>query len=193
MGVHPSLTLAVEGFLGPPVLVVVTGLSSVPSAGWLRLVSEPCLPQPSFGLCKPEYQDLLLSPALVRGCTSAGTRPVASMVRPPERTDAARSHDFGNEVSQPPDVLRSAARPAAGLGWATLGYPSAAMALGWAKELAPQPLPLGYHVEKCRSEVKPSGESGACVVGGNLVGPASPRHNSAGVQWAAPACGKRQA
>ena len=91
---------------------------------------------------------------------------MASMVRPPERTDAARSHDFGNEVSQPPDMLRDAARPAAGLGWATLGYPSAAMALGWAKELAPQPLPLGYHVEKCRSEVKPSGESGACVVGG---------------------------
>ena len=40
------------------------------------------------------------------------------------------------------------------------------MALGWAKELAPQPLPLGYHVERCRSEVKPSGESGACDVGG---------------------------
>ena len=99
---------------------------------------------------------------------------MASMVRPPERADAARSHDIGNEVSQPPDMLRDAARPAAGLGWATLGYPSAAMALGWAKELAPQPLPLGYHVEKCRSEVKPSGESGACVVGGNGGGPAPP-------------------
>ena len=88
------------------------------------------------------------------------------MVRPPERTDAARSHDIGNEVSQPPDMLRDAARPAAGLGWATLGYPSAAMALRWAKELAPQPLPLGYHVEKCRSGVKPGGESGAGDVGG---------------------------
>ena len=122
----------------------------------------------------PYSQDLPLSAALVRGCTSAGTRPVASMVHPPERTSAARSHDVGNEVSQPPDMLRDAARPAAGLGWATLGYPSAAVALGWAKELAPQPLPLGYHVERCRSEVRPSGESGACVVGGNGGGPAPP-------------------
>ena len=75
-----------------------------------------------------------------------------------------------------------------------LEYPSAVMALGWAKELAPhtQPLPLGYHVEMCRSEVKPSGESGACVVGGNMVGPASSKHHSADVQWAAPACGSRQ-
>ena len=73
------------------------------SAGWVRLLSEPCLPQPSFGLYKPESQDLLLCPARVRGCTSAGTRPVASMVRPPERTGAARSHDFGNEVSHTPE------------------------------------------------------------------------------------------
>jgi hypothetical protein len=122
----------------------------------------------------PYSQDLPLSAALVRGCTSAGTRPVAGMVRPPGRADAARSHDFGNEVSQPPDVLRSAARPAAGLSRATLGYSSAAMALGWAEELAPQPLPLGYHVERCRSEVRPSGESGACFVGGNGGGPAPP-------------------
>ena len=119
------------------------------SAGWVRLVSEPSLSQPSFGFYKPESQDLLLSPALVRGCTAAGTRPVASMVRPPERTDAARSHDFGSGVSPspisqaitlinvvkraPPDVRRGASHPAAGLGWATLGYPSAAMALGWAR------------------------------------------------------------
>ena len=64
------------------------------SAGWVRLVSEPSLSQPSFGFYKPESQDLLLSPARVRGCTSAGTRPVASMVLPPERTGAALSHDW---------------------------------------------------------------------------------------------------
>ena len=37
----------------------------------------------------PYSQDLPLGAALVRGCTSAGTRPVASMVHPPKLTGAA--------------------------------------------------------------------------------------------------------